>query len=362
MNKVDEILQRSKEEIDSAKTLKDLEALRVRYLGRKGKLTQVLRSLASLPPEERRTLGKDANLAKELLEAYLEDRKKKIIEEEERQRLQEQATHLDLPARPLRVGIPHILTQTMEQVKTTMISLGFEMVEMPEIEKFYYNFTVLNYPPYHPAMDEHDTFYVDRPYSVPPEDPKFNPKDTYVMRTHTTPFQGRLFEEVKEGKRSLPLRVFTIGRCFRHEAVDRTHHHTFHQVDAFMVDEGVSMAHLRGTLGEFARAMFGKGVRVRFRPDYFPFVEPGVDFAISCPFCQGTGDNCGVCKESGWIELGGAGMVHPNILKKHGIDTERYTGFAFGLGIERIPMIQYQIDDLRLFWDNDLRFLEQFPL
>lgn len=359
MDRIDEIVQQGKAEIDSAKTLQDLEGIRVRLLGRKGELTQILRSLASLPPEERRQQGEKANTVKEMLEDYLEHRKEQILQEEEAQRLQEQAVNLELPARRLRAGIPHILTQTMDRVKTAMISLGFEMVDMPEMEKFYYNFTALNYPPYHPAMDEHDTFYIETPLPWrPPEHPEFDPETTWVMRTHTTPFQGRLLQEAK---RKPPLRVFTIGRCFRHEAVDRTHHHTFHQVDAFMVDEGVSMAHLRGTLGEFSRMMFGEGVQVRFRPDYFPFVEPGVDFAISCPFCKGTGKGCMVCKESGWIELGGAGMVHPQILRDHGIDTERYTGFAFGLGIERIPMIQYQIDDLRLFWDNDLRFLEQFP-
>lgn len=357
MGNIDDILQRAKEEIDSAKTVRDVEALRVRYLGRRGEITQILRSLASLPIEERRKQGERANTAKRILEAYLEDRKEKIIAQEEEQRLQERVVVLELPARRLRVGIPHILTQTMDRVKTVMISLGFEMVDMPEMESFYYNFTALNYPSYHPAMDEHDTFYIEggEPFTNP-EHPEFDPKAATVMRTHTTPFQGRLLE-----KRKPPLRVFTIGRCFRHEAVDRTHHHTFHQVDAFMVDEGVSMAHLRGTLGQFAREMFGENVQVRFRPDYFPFVEPGVDFAISCPFCEGTGRECSVCKESGWIELGGAGMVHPNILRNHGIDSDRYTGFAFGLGIERIPMIQYQIDDLRLFWDNDLRFLEQFP-
>ena len=188
-------------------------------------------------------------------------------------------------------------------------------------------------------MDDQDTFYID---------------DERVLRTQCTAIQGRTFETTPP-----PLRVFTIGRCFRNEAVDRTHGHTFHQVDAFMIDEGIGMQHLKGTLGAFARSMFGPGVRVRFRPDFFPFVEPGVDYAISCPFCSGSG--CAVCRHSGWIELGGAGLIHPNILRSYGLDTDRWSGFAFGLGVERIPMMQHKIDDLRLFWDNDLRFLEQFP-
>jgi phenylalanyl-tRNA synthetase alpha chain len=187
-------------------------------------------------------------------------------------------------------------------------------------------------------MDDQDTFWID---------------DDRLLRTQGTAIQGRVFETTKP-----PLRAFTVARCFRNEAVDRTHSHTFHQVDAFMIDEGVSMAHLKGTLGQFARAMFGESVKVRFRPDFFPFVEPGVDYAISCPFCGGSG--CPVCKHSGWIELGGAGLIHPNILRAYGIDTEKYSGFAFGLGVERIPMMAYGVDDLRHFLDNDLRFLEQF--
>jgi phenylalanyl-tRNA synthetase alpha chain len=208
--------------------------------------------------------------------------------------------------------------------------MGFLYLESPELEDFRYNFAALNYPPDHPAMDDQDTFYID---------------DTHLLRTQCTALQGRVFETTPP-----PLRVFTVGRCFRNEAVDRTHGHTFHQVDCFMIDENVSMAHLKGTLGVFARAMFGEEASVRFRPDFFPFVEPGVDYAISTPkLFNGR-----------WVELGGAGLIHPNILERYGIDSERYSGFAFGLGVERIPMMAYGVDDLRQFLENDMRFLNQF--
>ena len=208
--------------------------------------------------------------------------------------------------------------------------MGFRYMESPELEQFKYNFDALNYPPDHPAMDDQDTFYID---------------DTHLLRTQCTALQGRVFETIKP-----PLRVFTVGRTYRNEAVDRTHGHTFHQVDCFMIDEGISMAHLKGTLGVFARSMFGDEVSVRFRPDFFPFVEPGVDYAISTPkLFNGR-----------WVELGGAGLIHPNILERYGIDTARYSGFAFGLGVERIPMMAYGIDDLRQFLENDFRFLDQF--
>jgi len=211
-------------------------------------------------------------------------------------------------------------------VRAALIGLGFEFVDSPELDDYRYNFAALNYPDDHPAMDEQMSFYIS---------------DTRLLRTQTTSVQGRVME-----KRKPPFRIAVIGRCFRNETVDATHHHTFHQVDAFMVDKGISMADLKGVLAAFARQMFGEDVQVRFRPDFFPFVEPGVDYAI---YWQG-----------GWLELGGAGLIHPNILRAHGIDPEEWTGFAFGLGIERIPMIQYQIDDLRLFLENDLRFLQRY--
>jgi len=216
--------------------------------------------------------------------------------------------------------------------------MGYLVVEGPELEQYLYNFDALNYPEDHPALDEQMSFYVT---------------DDLLMRTQTTALQGRTMESRKP-----PFRIATVGRCFRFDAVDATHSHTFHQVDCFTVDEGISLANLKGTLAQFVREMFGPEIKVRFRPDYFPFVEPGAEWAISCVMCKGAG--CGLCKSSGWLELGGAGMIHPNVLERFEIDSERYTGFAFGLGIERMPMLKYAIDDLRLFLENDLRFLQQF--
>lgn len=336
MNSIDALEMSAFQEVATAKTASDLRELEIRYLGRSGEYTGLLRQIGKLPADEKPLFGKKLNEAKQRLQERIEARKSEIS-------LSEPAAvdglDITMPGRKFRKGLPHILAQTEARIKRALVGLGFEFVEGPELEEVKYNFSALNYPPEHPAMDDQDTFYVD---------------DERVMRTQCTALQGRTFE-----KQHPPLRVFTIGRCFRNEAVDRTHGHTFMQVDAFMIDEGIGMHHLKGTLGAFARAMFGQGVRVRFRPDFFPFVEPGVDYAITCPFCGGSG--CSVCKQSGWIELGGAGLIHPNIMRAYGFDTDRYSGFAFGLGVERIPMMQHRIDDLRLFYDNDLRFLEQFP-
>jgi phenylalanyl-tRNA synthetase alpha chain len=322
-------------EATSSAELRDLE---IKYLGKQGLLTGLLRQIGQLPPEEKPLFGQKVNEAKARLQQLIDDRQGALKRSEREAQFERERIDVTMPGRPLRVGYEHVLQTTANRIKEIFGGLGFHYVDSPELELIKYNFDVLNYPPDHPAMDDQDTYYVD---------------DDYLLRTQTTAFQGRVFETLKP-----PFRAFTIGRCYRNEAVDRTHSHTFHQVDAFMVDEGVSMAHLKGMLGLFARAMFGEGVTVRFRPDFFPFVEPGVDYAISCPFCNGKA--CPVCKHSGWIELGGAGLVHPNILESYGIDTERYSGFAFGLGVERMPMMAYGVDDLRHFLENDLRFLEQF--
>lgn len=333
MDSINAVEKQAAEAIRSAQSTSQLREIEVRYLGRHGQLTGLLRQIGSLPNDQKPLFGKAVNEAKARLQALLDERMDALRKKEEAARFLSEKADITMPGRRIRAGQPHVLAQTIERVKRVLIGLGFLYVEGPELELVRYNFTALNYPPDHPAMDDQDTFYID---------------DERLMRTQCTAIQGRTFERIKP-----PLRVFTVGRCFRNEAVDRTHGHTFMQVDAFMVDEGVSMAHLRGTLGAFARAMFGPDMSVRFRPDYFPFVEPGVDFAITNPFKhRGGGD---------WLEIGGAGLIHPNILENYAIDTERYSGFAFGLGIERICMAQYGIDDLRLFFDNDLRFLEQFP-
>jgi phenylalanyl-tRNA synthetase alpha chain len=316
--------------VQSAQTTAELRQLELRFLGKSGEYTGLLRQIGSLPAEERPTFGQQVNEAKARLQSKIDEQIEALKGGERAAQFEAERIDVTMPGRPVVSGVEHVLQQTMNRIKTVFSGLGFEYVEAPDLEEFRYNFDVLNYPPDHPAMDDQDTFYID---------------DEHLLRTQSTAFQGRVFETKQP-----PFRAFTIGRCYRNEAVDRTHSHTFHQVDCFMVDEGISMAHLKATLGLFARAMFGEDVKVRFRPDFFPFVEPGVDYAISTPkLFNGR-----------WVELGGAGLIHPNILENFGIDTERYSGFAFGLGIERIPMMAYGVDDLRNFLENDLRFLRQF--
>lgn len=323
---LDSLLEEARQAIAAAGSTRDLAAVQARFLGAKGSLQAQLRSIGTLPREERPGFGARINAAKEELAALLERRRAELEAAEIHARLAEEAIDVTLPGRSLPSGRLHPLTQTVLRVKEVLSGLGYEFVDGPELEDYAYNFAALNYPEDHPAFDEMMTFYVD---------------DTRLLRTQTTALQGRVMEH-----RRPPFKIATTGRCFRYEAVDATHHHTFHQVDVFMVDEGISMADLKGTLRQFASAMFGGDVQVRFRPDFFPFVEPGVDYSI---FWEGR-----------WLELGGAGLIHPNILQAHRIDSERWTGFAFGLGIERIHMIQNGVNDLRLYLENDLRFLRQF--
>ncbi|MCL5283823.1 MAG: phenylalanine--tRNA ligase subunit alpha [Armatimonadetes bacterium] len=326
MDEIKNVVDAALTETEHATTIDNLEQVEIRYLGRKGEISQLLRSIGKLPEEERPRYGSRINEAKERLAAEIKRRRADLKILERRSRRESERLDITLPGVPADLGRLHPLTQTTERIIEVWTGLGFEFVDGPELEDYEHNFAKLNYPPDHPAIDEQMSFYID---------------DTHLLRTQTTALQGRVM-----ATRKPPFRIATIGRCFRYEAVDATHHHTFHQVDVFMVDEGVSMADLKGMLVAFAREMFGNVVKSRFRPDFFPFVEPGVDFAIYW--------------HNRWLELGGAGLIHPNILEVFGIDSERYTGFAFGLGIERIPMIQYGIKDLRYFLDNDLRFLRQF--
>jgi len=334
MNAAEQEIQNAVQEafiaLDAATTTQQVREIEQAFLGKNGQIVQFAKRMGSLPKEERPAFGAAVNGAKQEVQSRLDARAAILLELELARQFEAEAIDVTMPGRRTRRGNSHILHQTTLRIKQVLSGLGFVYEEGPELEEFRYNFDALNYPPDHPAMDDQDTFYVS---------------DDQVLRTQCTGLQGRVFE-----KTAPPLRVFTVGRTFRNEAVDRTHNHTFHQVDCFMVDEGVSMADLKGTLGAFARAMFGPEVTVRFRPDFFPFVEPGVDYAISSPKLFG----------GRWVELGGAGLIHPNILERYGIDTERYSGFAFGLGVERIPMMAYGVDDLRNFLENDLRFLGQF--
>lgn len=330
MSPIAELEAEAKKEIAKAKSSSALKAIESKYLGKQGSISSLMKQIGALPPDEKPKFGAAVNEAKNRLQAEIDSRLAALRAKELEKQFAEERIDVTLPSRRPAVGTEHVLQQAVNKVKKTLGSLGFTYFEGPELEEFRYNFDALNYPPNHPAMDDQDTFYIT---------------DQTLLRTQCTAIQGHIYDRFKP-----PFRFFTVGRCFRNEAVDRTHGHTFHQVDAFMVDEAISMAHLKGTLRAFASDMFGAGAKVRFRPDFFPFVEPGVDYSISTPkLFNGK-----------WIELGGAGIIHPNILERYGIDTERYSGFAFGLGVERIPMMAYGIDDLRYFMDNDLRFLEQF--
>lgn len=313
-------------EIRKVKSEGELSEVEVRWLGRKGELTQLLRSVGSLPPEERPVFGQSVNQLKVELGEAVEARRLEITGNGSTSA--GPAIDITLPGRLTpRVGF-HPLTETIDRIKRIFTGLGFEVVDSPEIEDYRFNFEALNYPPDHPAMDEQMSFFVD---------------DRHLLRTQTTAVQGRVFQDRKP-----PMRICTLGRCYRYEAVDATHGHTFMQVDCFAIDRDITMADLKGTLYQFAKEMFGD-VTIRFRRDFFPFVEPGADFSVKW---KQAGDR--------WLELGGAGMIHPNVLRWGGIDPEEYSGFAFGLGIERMPMIRYGINDLRLFYENDARFLAQF--
>ncbi len=326
-----EIITQAEVEISSATNIKELKDAESKYVGKKGELLSQMKKLPLLPPEERPGFGHELNHAKAYILNLIHEKKANFDKQELLDRLTHEKCDTTLPGIRPDVGNYHILEQTFRQVKRTLINMGFEYVSSPELENFEYNFSLLNYPPNHPAMDEQDTFYVD---------------DQHLLRTQCTAAQGRVLQHRKP-----PLKIFTLGKTFRNEAVDRTHSHTFHQVDAFLIDKDISLANLKYTLSQFVKSVIGEDVKVRFRPDFFPFVEPGVDYAISSPrFFNGK-----------WLELGGAGLIHPNILRNFGLDPDEYSGFAFGLGLERIPMLVHGIDDLRQFLENDIRFLEQFP-
>lgn len=338
VSELERLRREAEEQVRTAGSSRELSELETRYLGRKGALTLLLRSLGSLPPDERPTVGRLVNEAKQAVQELIERRRTEIAGIELDARLKAERVDVTLPGRLFRVGRYHPINATIDEVRRVMVGLGFEFVESPDVELYRYNFEALNYPPDHPAMDEQMSFYIS---------------DGVLLRTQTTSAQGRVIPNRKP-----PFRIAVVGRCYRYETVDATHNHTFYQVDGFMVDRHVSMAHLKGTLDAFNKAIFGPNVRTRFRPDYFPFVEPGAEIAISCVFCGGKG--CRICKETGWLEQGGSGLIHPNVLRWCGLDPDEWSGYAFGLGIERMPMLQYNVDDIRLFYDNNLRFLDQF--
>ncbi len=319
-----------------------LEAWRVEYLGRRGRLTRILRGLAEMPVEARREIGAAGNRVKALLEQRLAE---KELEAKAGGAAVLDALDVTLPGRTRATGRLHPITGMVREICSAFVGLGFQMVEGPEVEWDRYNFDLLNIPKDHPARDMWDTLWIDHVDEHGQRD--------MLLRTHTSPMQARVMEQTEP-----PVRVVVPGKCYRYEATDATHEWHFYQIEGLAVDEGISFANLKGTLYEFARRIFGHDRKVRFRCDYFPFVEPGVEMAIDCFACDGAG--CRVCKQTGWLEILGAGMVHPNGLTNAGYDPERYTGFAFGMGVERIAMLKNGIDDIRHFYANDMRFLTQF--
>ena len=333
-----EIIEGAKAGLAQARTTAELEALRVKYLGRQGLLTQLLRSIPSLPPAQRPALGRQANQTKAEIEALLAERLADVKRQERERELAAERLDLTLPGRCPPLGTVHPLTRVQDEIIEIFLGLGFAVAEGPEVESDFYNFEALNIPKDHPARDMQDTFYLS---------------EDVLLRTHTSPVQIRTMKAQRP-----PVRVICPGRVYRRDVPDMSHSPVFHQVEGLAVDRNISMGDLKGTLELFAREMFGPRTRIRFRPSFFPFTEPSAEVDVLCFLCGGEG--CRVCKQSGWLEILGSGMVHPQVLRNVGYDPEEVTGWAFGMGVERIAMLKYGIDDIRLFFENDLRFLGQF--
>lgn len=336
--KIQEIKIAVEEQLKNTSSLEDLEALRIKYLGKKGELTAVLKGMGGLSAEERPIIGAMANEVRAFLEEEINTKKADIQKVLQNEKLKNEVIDVTLPGKTQEMGGLHPLTKVMNDLKDIFIGMGFSIAEGPEVEYDYYNFEALNIPPNHPARDTQDTFYVN---------------DNIVLRTQTSPMQVRVMENQKP-----PIKIIAPGKVYRSDAVDATHSPIFHQIEGLVVDKGVTMADLKGTLEMFIKRLYGEQTKVRFRPHHFPFTEPSAEVDVSCFVCGGEG--CSVCKGEGWIEILGCGMVHPKVLSKCGIDPEVYSGFAFGIGLERIAMRKYDIDDLRLYFENDIRFLNQF--
>ena len=337
-DKLREIKEKAIKQIAESEDLGRLNDARVEFLGKKGELSQMLKSMKDLTEEERPKFGQLVNETRQAIEDFLEETKKKLENKELSLKLEKEVIDVTLPAKKINVGAKHPCTLALEEVERIFSGMGYEIVEGPEIEKDYYNFEALNIPANHPAKDEQDTFYIN---------------SDIVLRTQTSPVQVRTMEKGK-----LPLRMISPGRVFRSDEIDATHSPSFHQIEGLIVDKNVTLADLKGTLEMFAKEMFGENTRVKFRPHHFPFTEPSAEMDVSCFTCGGKG--CRFCKGSGWIEILGCGMVHPNVLNMCNIDPDEYSAFAFGVGLERIALLKYEIDDLRLLYENDDRFLKQF--
>ena len=343
-DKLQAIREEALKQIRESNRLDKLNEVRVSFLGKKGELTAVLKGMKNVDPKERPFVGQMVNETREAIEEFLEETKKKLEEKAREEKMKQEVIDVTLPAKKINVGHRHPNTIALEEVERIFVGMGYEVVEGPEIEYDLYNFEKLNIPANHPAQDEQDTFYINK---------------DIVLRTQTSPVQARIMEQGK-----LPIRMIAPGRVFRSDEVDATHSPSFHQIEGLVVDKNITFADLKGTLEEFAKQLFGPETKTKFRPHHFPFTEPSAEVDVSCFKCGGSGEieghSCRFCKGSGWIEILGCGMVHPHVFEMCGIDPEEYTGFAFGVGLERIALLKYEIDDMRELYKNDIRFLKQF--
>ena len=343
-DKLQAIREEALKQIRESNRLDKLNEVRVSFLGKKGELTAVLKGMKNVDPKERPFVGQMVNETREAIEEFLEETKKKLEEKAREEKMKQEVIDVTLPAKKINVGHRHPNTIALEEVERIFVGMGYEVVEGPEIEYDLYNFEKLNIPANHPAKDEQDTFYINK---------------DIVLRTQTSPVQARIMEQGK-----LPIRMIAPGRVFRADEVDATHSPSFHQIEGLVVDKNITFADLKGTLEEFAKQLFGPETKTKFRPHHFPFTEPSAEVDVSCFKCGGSGEieghSCRFCKGSGWIEILGCGMVHPHVFEMCGIDPEEYTGFAFGVGLERIALLKYEIDDMRELYKNDIRFLKQF--
>ncbi len=336
--KLEQINKQVLEQLEASKDLDDLNRIRVEVLGKKGQLTDLLKSMRDVAPQDRPKVGQMVNEARASIEAAMEARKRRMEEALLDLKLKSEVIDVTLPAKKSRLGHSHPNTIALKEAERIFVGMGYQVVEGPEVERDYYNFEALNIPADHPAKDEQDTFYIS---------------GDFLLRTQTSSVQVREME-----KGHLPIKMISPGRVFRADEVDATHSPSFHQIEGLVIDQDITMSDLKGTLAEFAREIFGEDTKVKFRPHHFPFTEPSAEMDVSCFKCGGKG--CRFCKGEGWIEILGCGMVHPHVLEMSGIDPEKYTGFAFGVGLERIALLKYEIDDMRLLYENDIRFLNQF--
>lgn len=337
-DKLKTIVSAALEQVQDSNKLDELNNIRVKFLGKKGELTSILKSMKDVPKEDRPVVGQMVNEARTSIEEKLQEKTKDIEKQKRQAQMEKETIDVTLPGKKPKTGHRHPNTIALQEVEDIFIGMGYEIVEGPEIEYDYYNFEALNIPANHPAKDEQDTFYIN---------------NDILLRTQTSPVQVRVME-----KGELPIRMIAPGRVFRSDQVDGTHSPVFNQIEGMIVDKDITFADLKGTLNEFAKKLFGEDTKTKFRPHHFPFTEPSAEVDVTCFKCRGKG--CRFCQNTGWIEILGCGMVHPKVLKMSGIDPDVYSGFAFGVGLERIALLKYEIDDMRLLYENDIRFLEQF--